>query len=388
MASAKKHNAYRGLIIWMLVLMVLAAAAYAGYLYTNNYLDQRAKENEENVQQTNKARTDEYNAAVSERNQQAAAADQAMNSKDWPTPAASGWDVLDLTSLPITAGSQVSVTRADMLQGGMLVVNRWHPMPADLTDDMMVSINRTSRADNDKTTNIPTENAAVNLLPTAVQALMAMYQEARAEGLDMDNIIVEEGYRNMETQTGYWQEVANKFSSRYSGDKLIEKVWTEGVAYPGASDFQAGMSIKLYNHKSGDKDFSNTPLHETEQGKWLYNNAWKFGYVFRFPVQGFPYPDTVDKAYVTGISSKLKVYRYVGIANAIAMHATGMCLEEYAEYLVEHPHIAVYEDGALRCEIYRLSDPYSDTSVAIPNGAQNYTVSSDNLGGMVVAVGF
>ena len=70
------------------------------------------------------------------------------------------------------------------------------------------------------------------------------------------------------------------------------------------------------------------------------------------------------------------------------MHAMGMCLEEYAQYLIDHPHIVVFEDGALRCEVYRLADPYSDAMVTIPNGAAGYTVSSDNLGGMVVAVNY
>ena len=387
MASAKKHNAYRALIIWMLVLLALAALAIAGYLYTQKDLDRALEENRTQVEQTNAERSAQYLAAVTEREQQQSAAAVQIDDQ-WPTPAAQGWDVLDLSSLPVSAGSQVSVTRKEMLQGGMLVVNRWHAMPSDLTDDMMVSISRHSREDNEKITNIPTANASVMLMPSAVDALMQMYRDARDSGLDMDNIIVGEGYRNMETQTQNWTKEADKYSARYSGDKLTEKVISQGVAYPGTSDFQSGMSVNLYNYKSGDKDFSNTPLHETEQGKWLYNNCWKYGYAFRFPVQGFPYADTIDKSYVTGISIKLKAYRYVGEANAIAMHAMDMCLEEFAQYMIDHPHIAVFEDGGIRCEIYRLSDPYSDAMVTIPNGAVGYTVSSDNLGGMIVSVNY
>lgn len=387
MAGAKKRNAYRGLIVCMLVLLALAALAYAGYVYTQKDLDRAVKENAEQVQQINAARTADYNAAVSERNRQQAQ-QAAQVDESWPAPAPQGWDVLDLSSLPVSAGSQISATRQEMLQGGALVVNRWHPMPADLTDDMMVSISRHSREDKDKTTNIPTKNSSVMLMPDAVDALMRMYQDARNTGLDMDNIIVEEGYRTMETQTQNWSQKAEKYSSRYTGDKLTEKVISEGVAYPGTSDFQSGMSIRMYNYKSGDKAFSDTPLHETEQGRWLYNNCWKYGYVFRFPVQGFPYPDTADKSYVTGISQSMKVYRYVGEANATAMQAMNMCLEEYVQYLIDHPHIAVFENGELRCEIYRLSDPYGDAMVTIPSGASSYTVSSDNVGGMIVASKF
>lgn len=386
MAATKKSNAYRGLIIWMLVLLALAAASCAGYVYTENYLDRRVAENLAEVEEINDTRTAEYNAAVSELNIQRAEAAQV--DATWPEAAATGWDVIDLTTFPVSAGSQVSVTRKEMLQGGMLVVNRWHAMPADLTDDLCVSISRHSREDNTRETNIPTENASVSLMAPAVDALMRLYQDARASGLDMDHIIVEEGYRTMETQSQYWLKESEKLGSRYSGDKLTQKVLAAGVAYPGTSDFQSGMSVKLYNYKSGDKDFSNTPLHDTEQGKWLYNNCWKYGFVFRFPIQGFPYADTVDKSYVTGIDIKLKVYRYVGEANAIAMHALDMCLEEYAEYLMSHPHIAVFEDGNLRCEIYRLEGGYSDTMVTIPRGYASYTVSTDNLEGMIVAVTF
>ena len=148
------------------------------------------------------------------------------------------------------------------------------------------------------------------------------------------------------------------------------------------------MSFSVYNYKSGDKAFSDTPLHETEQGKWLYDNCWKYGYVFRFPVQGFPYADTVDKSYKTGIRLNMKVYRFVGAANAAAMNTLGLCLEEYVEYLMAHPHIAIYEDGTLRYEIFRLEGGYADTTVNIPSGAREYSASSDNLGGLVVAVGF
>ena len=384
MANTKKSNAYRGLIIWMLVLLALAALSCAGYVYTKNYLDRRAQENAEEVEQINAALTQEYNAAMSELNSRRA--EEAKADSQWPQAAASGWDVVDLTSFPVSAGAQTSVTRREMLQGGLLVVNRWHAMPADLTDDLMVSISRRSREDNKKETNIPTENSSVSLMAPAVEALMKMYQDAREAGLDMDNIIVEEGYRTMETQSKYWGEASEKLSSRYSGDKLTQKVIASGVAYPGTSDFQSGMSVKLYNHKSGDKEFTNTPLHETQQGRWLYNNCWKYGYVFRFPSKGFPYADTMDKSYITGISVNLKVYRFVGEANALAMHALDMCLEEYAEYLMAHPHIAVFENGQLRCEIYRLEGGYSDTMVTIPNGAKSYTVSTDNLDGMVVAV--
>lgn len=382
MAAKKNRNVYRGLIAWMLVFFALAALACAGYVYTRNYLDSRAAETVAEAEKINAERTAEYNAAVAEMNKQLQA---EKVDKQWPAAVSKGWDVIDLTTFPVSAGTQVNVTRQEMLSGGLLLINRWHMMPADLTDDMMVSINQHSRADEDKTNNIPTTNASLGMQKVAVEALMKLYQDARATGLDMDGIIIEEGYRSMETQTTHWNNAIAAYEGRYSGEQLNERA-RRSTAYPGTSDYQTGLSFHVYNFKSGDTAFTNTLLHETEQGKWLYNNAWKYGYVFRFPVQNFPYADTVDKSYKTGISSSMKTYRYVGEAHAAVMNALGLCLEEYIEYLMQHPHIAVYNDGKLMYEIYRLQGGYADTTVTVPFGAASYSASTDNMDGLVVAI--
>lgn len=384
MVKAKTGSAYRRLTVWMLVLLVLFALAGAGYVYVNAYLAQREDAHAKEVAAENEKRLAEYNAAVAERN---SAASVTVNDQ-WPTPAETGWDVIDLTAFTVESAQNVSFTRADMIAGGLLVVNRWHELPADFNEGNVVSVINTSRGDEDKTNNIPAANSAVSMLPTAVNALMKLYGDARALNLEMDNIVVGEAYRSMATQTENWNKVVEEYQDRYKGDALTERA-RQSAAYPGTSDYQAGLSCYLYNYKSGDSAFSNTPLHETEQGRWIYENSWKYGFVFRFPVQGFPYADSVDKSYKTGINLKNhKVYRYVGEANAAAMHALDMCLEEYVEYLMTHPHIAVYADGALKYEIFRTSGGYSDQTVGIPRGVSAYSASSDNLGGLVVAVSY
>jgi len=384
MAKTKKKNPYRSLIAWMLVLFVLAAACVAGYLMTEAALKERIEKHEQEVEAVNDERIAEFTAAALEQHRQETEAAE-LNSQ-WPEAANTGWDVLDLSGYTVKKGYNASATRQQMLSGGLLLVNRWHLMPADLLDDYMVSVNQYSRADEDKTNNIPTTNSAVSLQKPAVEALMRLYGDARAAGLDMDNIIISEGYRSMETQSGYWNDTIAEIGNRYTGDALTERA-RQTTAYPGSSDYQTGLSFQVYNYKSGDKDFSNTPLHQTEQGKWLYDNCWKYGYVFRFPVQGFPYPDTVDKTYKTGINlSNNKVYRYVGEANAAVMHVLDLCLEEYVEYLMKTPHIALFHDGTLKYEIYRIEGGYADTTVTVPLGAIDYSVSTDNMGGLVVSI--
>ena len=50
----------------------------------------------------------------------------------------------------------------------------------------------------------------------------------------------------------------------------------------------------------------------------------------------------------------MDAYRYVGIPHSTVMHIKGFCLEEYIDYLVEYPHIQVFNDGTLKHEIFRI----------------------------------
>ncbi len=70
------------------------------------------------------------------------------------------------------------------------------------------------------------------------------------------------------------------------------------------------------------------------------------------------------------------------------MHLKGFCLEEYIEYLAEHPHIEVYEDGKLKYGIFRQENVLADTSIRIPEAAKAYTVSADNMGGLICALSY
>ena len=66
------------------------------------------------------------------------------------------------------------------------------------------------------------------------------------------------------------------------------------------------------------------------------------------------------------------------------MHYMDFCLEEYIEYLEEHPHIALFEDGVLKYEVYRqyIGDA-GYTDVQLTRNARNYTSSLDNMGGII-----
>ena len=80
----------------------------------------------------------------------------------------------------------------------------------------------------------------------------------------------------------------------------------------------------------------------------------------------------------------------MGIENAAVMHLKNFCMEEYIEYLIAHPHIAVYRDGALKYEIVRQEGGTTaeDVTVSVPQNAASVSVSCDNTGGIIIAVSY
>ena len=84
----------------------------------------------------------------------------------------------------------------------------------------------------------------------------------------------------------------------------------------------------------------------------------------------------------------MDIYRYVGKPNAAVMHTLNLCMEEYVEYLMEHPHLAVYENGVLKYEILRVEggNTAEDVTVQISNTALNAIISTDNMGGIIIGM--
>jgi len=195
--------------------------------------------------------------------------------------------------------------------------------------------------------------------------------------------VVNYAYRSWDDQNNLFQSKMQSLSNRYEGDALIARTKKE-VNYPGTSEFNTGLSFTLYLYESGNTELNNTPFSTSQQGQWLYENAWKYGLVFRFPLEDFPVAGTLDKSYKTGVSVEMNCFRYVGQGHAAAMRQLGLCLEEYIEYLMAHPHIAVFENGQLKYEIVRQEVGNGATfAVEINRSANKYSMSLDNMGGVV-----
>ena len=367
----KKQNR-RDPIKVMLILTVCLAVLAAGCMLLGNaisaYRANALSQLQAEVEAINEQRDQEYARALAEFE----AESQSGANLAWPPQKTQGWDVVDLTNYPLESPGQITVNRADVMNNGMLLVNEWHSRPEDFSEEALVSIGSYTGG------KLQVANYNLLLFPAAINALQEAVTAAAAEGFE--NYMVDEAYRSYEEQNALFNKYMEQYASRYSGDALIART-KKDVNYPGTSEFNSGLTFTLRLYKRGDAAVNGTNYVETPEGQWLSENCWKYGLVFRFPKTDYPVKGTADKSYKTGVSVSLRAYRYVGKGNAAVMHTLDLCLEEYIEYLQEHPHIAVFEDGILRYEIVRqyVGDAAS-FPISITNNASSYVTSLDNMG--------
>ena len=382
MSRTKKSKAVPVVAILAFLIAALAVVCFLiNPLVIQPQKDAIAKANADakaEVEERNRQAEAEYKARISELESQA---NQPVN-PSWPSHKTEGWDLLDLTTIPLENQTAESRTRADLMAGGMLLVNEWHSRPEDFDESGVISVARAYKGD-DK---IQAKDNNVTLFPVAIDALHEALVAAKAEG--MQHYLVEEGYRTWQTQETYFNNKVTKLSSKYSGDSLIAAAKKE-VNYPGTSEYNSSLAFELRLYDKNDPDVSVPKYSTTPEAKWMNENCWKYGIVFRFPQAGWPLETSTDKSFKTGVSKRLNLYRYVGKGNAAIMHYMDFTLEEYIEYLEEHPHIALYVDDKLMYEVYR--QPVGDAqtiNVQLTHNAPSHESSLDNMGAVITVFNY
>ena len=379
----KRKDPMAGLILLAVLMALLVAACVIGGSMIKEYRAGLLAEMQQAVNDRNAAKMAAYEQEVQ---QYMAKINQSESvNEQWPTPAATGWDIIDLTNYPLEAPGTVTVNRADIMNNGLLLVNEWHSRPEDFDDSAVTSISGYAR--NSGLDSFVERNDGCDLLPHAIDAIIACLKDAQAVGLK--GYVLRSGYtyRSYDDQLALFQKELDRQRTNhpnYSEEKLLERA-KSNFNYPGTSEYNTGLAFQFYLHEEDNAALNNTPIYETAQGKWMYENSWKYGLVFRFQTADWPMAGVADKTYKTGVSSHLNIYRYVGVANAEIMHHLDLCLEEYIEYLQEHTHVAVFEDGRKKYELtYQVvGDDVASFTVDINRMTGNYTMYLDNMGGVI-----
>ena len=151
----------------------------------------------------------------------------------------------------------------------------------------------------------------------------------------------------------------------------------------GCSDFHTGMSFELKDGDTYDASYDN--LNALRKYDWLYENAHKYGFIVRYP------DDTESKSFsaITGVDDYAYVFRYVGTAHATYIYESGLCLEEYLEFLrtahKQGTSLKIKGADSVNYEVYYCEATNDSTEIQVPT-KYHYEISGDNMNGYIVTV--
>lgn len=139
----------------------------------------------------------------------------------------------------------------------------------------------------------------------AADALEDMFNAAKQDGIEL---YFHSGFRSYGTQSVIYK----------AHDKSDEEEPLGYVAKPGESEHQTGfaadISSKEVKYKLDDT------FESSKAGKWLKNNAYKYGFILRYPK---------DKENITGYKYEPWHYRFVGKELAKYLHEDNITMEEF-----------------------------------------------------------
>ena len=142
-----------------------------------------------------------------------------------------------------------------------------------------------------------------------------MYRAAAADGVPL---LLCYGHRTLEQAAGLFEKQIGRQMAQYGYTReQAAEAAKRFVAPPGYSEHHTGLALDII---TPSYQVLNEGYADTAAAIWLRDNAHRFGFILRYPK---------DKQEITGVVFEPWHYRFVGKEAAEAIHAQGLCLEEY-----------------------------------------------------------
>lgn len=151
--------------------------------------------------------------------------------------------------------------------------------------------------------------SGMKLVKIARDKFIEMAKQAKDDGY---TIIAMSSYRSYKYQVNLY--------NKYVKSDGIDAADTYS-ARAGFSEHQTGLCVDIYD---GKLDYTN--FEKSKSYNWMENNAYKYGYILRFPK---------DKEDITGYQYESWHYRYVGEEIAKYIHENNITFDEYYVRFVE-----------------------------------------------------
>lgn len=200
-------------------------------------------------------------------------------------------NIVTYVNIGIDKPYYTNTKKAENLNTNLILVNKYNYLTEDYIPENLEPID------------IAYARSGMQLVREAKEAFETLSEDAKKEGM---NIIAMSSYRSYDYQVNLYnnyvatdgKEAADTYSAR-----------------AGYSEHQTGLAVDVYN-----KVLPYTSFEETEEFNWMQENAYKYGFILRFPK---------DKVNITGYQYESWHYRYVGKEAAKYIHNHDLTLEEY-----------------------------------------------------------
>ena len=190
-----------------------------------------------------------------------------------------------------------TIKPSDTSKGNLILVNKYNYLPDNYEIEDLVNMS------------IKVSFQGKQIKKEVYEAFYKMSMDARSEDL---TIVANSTYRDYDYQTALYKRYKNNKGQAYA-DKY--------AARPGHSEHQTGLAIDVSTLNSSLENF-----HETNEYKWLIDNAHKYGFILRYPE---------NKEFLTGYNYESWHYRYVGVDVATQIKNEDITFDEYYAYYVE-----------------------------------------------------
>lgn len=187
--------------------------------------------------------------------------------------------------------------KTDTSKNELMLVNRLYGLSKDYEPDDIVDVP------------VSISYSGVKISKSILSSIKELISAAKDEGYIF---VLSDGYRSYVDQ----EKMFNNYKNNYGYEEA-----DKNVARPGHSEYQTGISFQIvpYN-KVFDKP------RESEEYKWLKDNAYKYGFIFRYPE---------DKKDITLFDSYTWRLRFVGTTAASIIESEKISFEEYYAYFVD-----------------------------------------------------
>jgi LAS superfamily LD-carboxypeptidase LdcB len=310
--SKKKYKVKKGILKLFIVLIILMLIVLGGYLYykyinSDKYLLTKKGYTEEQV--TTILKDNKMTDILLERDYNEYIID-VMSSKYYLSKNLDSYlnykaenkdkdinDVIAIINVGADKDWYEDPIETDTTKGALMLVNKFNYLTEDYEVDDLVDMS-ILYAFNGK-----------QIKEEVYDAFKTMAIDAAEENL---KLVANSAYRTYTYQKSIYTSYKNSKGTEYADSY---------AARAGHSEHQTGLSIDISTLTSTADNFA-----ETKEFTWLINNAYKYGFILRYPE---------GKEYLTGYNYESWHYRYVGKEVAQKIHDEDITFDEYYAYYVD-----------------------------------------------------